>query len=388
MTNYFKNLLRRKDIQLFFYLFTLALVSRWVIILVSYLINHFIFNGGTDFFSFIRIKFSEAGDSPHYLYLAENWYQASGDKANLIVFFPLYPILMKIVNFIVNDLFYSGMVVSQICFGISCYLLYKLTRLDYDDDTAKDSVLFLSLFPFGVFFFGIFTESLFILLTIAAIYMSRQKKHLYACIFGAMAAFSRMQGIIVLIPIVYEYICNNLRHTGKRPFSDILKSIKPDFLYTALIFTGSLGYLLLNKTLQNDWFVFLKHQAAPPWYNSTRWIGDNLNQHFDMGLSYGGLSLIIYFVQLFLFFFCVILLIYGLKNNVRTSYIAYGEAYIFATFLHGWMISGPRYVMCCAPIYIILASIPNKAVKNALIMLFGMFFVFYTTLFLQGQAIM
>ena len=32
-------------------------------------------------------------DAPHYVAIAKNWYVNTGDAANFIVFFPLYPIL-------------------------------------------------------------------------------------------------------------------------------------------------------------------------------------------------------------------------------------------------------------------------------------------------------
>ncbi|MCW4031638.1 MAG: hypothetical protein NWE80_04665, partial [Candidatus Bathyarchaeota archaeon] len=38
-------------------------------------------------------------DSPHYMYIAQNGYVNEGDPANFIVFFPLYPLLVRLITF-------------------------------------------------------------------------------------------------------------------------------------------------------------------------------------------------------------------------------------------------------------------------------------------------
>lgn len=381
-----KTLSQNKRLRMFFSIVSLAMLGRFFMVCLAFYLNHFIGMGKSDLIEFLRDPFIRV-DAEHYLYLAGNWYQTTGSQAYLIVFFPLYPVLIRIVSFITGDLIAAGYIVSYVCFGLACYFLFELARLDYDIEISKDSVLFLMLFPFGVFFAGLFTESVFVLLSILTLYMARKKKHFAACVFASLATLSRLPGTVLLVPIVYEYIISAKKDDERFPYN-ILKGIRPDFLYILLVPLALFLYFLLNKVLHNDWLAFLKFQADEPFYNSAKWIGDNLNQHLDMGLNHPALNLIIYFVQLFMFFASLGLLLYALKKGVRTSYLAYSAAYIAVVFTHGWLISGPRYVMGCVPLYIILATIQNKSVKNFLFFGFGMFLVFFTMLFMQGQAIM
>ena len=50
--------------------------------------------------------------------------------------FPLYPLLIKIVTYFVQDPSIAGLIISQICFIISLGLFYKLVRLDFNHETS------------------------------------------------------------------------------------------------------------------------------------------------------------------------------------------------------------------------------------------------------------
>ena len=43
-------------------------------------------------------RFTTAGDSPHYLLLAREGYAAEGDAAKYIVFYPLYPLAVRLMH--------------------------------------------------------------------------------------------------------------------------------------------------------------------------------------------------------------------------------------------------------------------------------------------------
>jgi len=74
----------------------------------------------------------KAGDAPHYMRIAEEWYAAAGENAKYIVFYPLYPVLIRLISLVLGSYFWSGIFVSNTCFAATCVYLYKLTRLDFD----------------------------------------------------------------------------------------------------------------------------------------------------------------------------------------------------------------------------------------------------------------
>lgn len=356
----------------------LAVLIHWGILYIAYVVWQSA--GGQEtgnFFSAIYDRFVQAGDIPHYVDIAKNWYHASGENANNIVFFPLYPMLMKCFYFLFRDYVIAGVVVSNLCLMAGTVYLFRLLEEEYDRERAWEGVIVLSLFPVGFFMVGAYTESLFIMLTVMCLYYIRRERWLLVGVLGMLAALSRSQGIVLLAPAVYE-VCLLLRQK-KRSFS---------MLSLLLIPAGTLSYLILNHVIYGKWNAFLDFQAAEPWYNTSHWISENLSQHYSMGLQYPYLGVYIYWAQLLLYFAGIALLFYGLWKKVRTSYIVLGGAYMFVTFLHGWMISGPRYMMSCVTIYIILAAPEEKGMKRAVLLLFGILSVFFGMWYLQGQAIM
>lgn len=409
----------------FLYIALLTIFSRLVICLIAYVaivIERGPQTGG--YFQYFYHTFIGPGDTPHYIKIAKSWYASSGADAKYIVFYPLYPVCIMIVNFVVSNFalgglslfklvglnplnpfyatlqnlstesyFISGLVISNLCLIIACYYLYRLVYLDYEEAKARRAVIFLLLYPFSVFLIGIFTESLFIMLSVMIFYYMRQHKWMIAGLLGFLASMTRTQGILLIIPVLYEYALVNHWFTGFRftvaKFFGFFKKLTPDFLFILLMPLGFGVYLAINQITQGDWFAFYKHIAVEPWWQGQDWIGNNLYQHYDMSQQYYSLGLIIYKVQIVEFFIFCGLVVYGLWKKVRTSYIVYMLAYLMVTYTSSWMISGPRYMMSDIPFYIILAVASEKrAVQAALLILLGLLCVFYTIMFFQGQAIM
>lgn len=82
-------------------------------------------------------------DSPSYLGIAENWYVTEGDPRFHIVFFPLYPICIRALNFLTGNSFVSAMLVSSFCAIAAAILMYELAALDYEREAALRAVKFL-----------------------------------------------------------------------------------------------------------------------------------------------------------------------------------------------------------------------------------------------------
>ncbi len=371
---------KNEKLILFIKIFTASIVVHWFIMLLGYIL---LTGFGADdsyggFFSYFYEKFSASGDVPHYIEIAGNGYASSGDTANLIVFYPLYPLLMKIFAFIFRDYFVSGVIISNICMGVSAYYLYRLAQRELNTDKAKDSLVIYLLYPMGAFMVQPFTESLFLMLTLICLYYIREKKWLICGIAGLLATLSRSQGIALLVPAVYGAVVYMVR---KKKF--VLSS-----LATFFIPVGTFIYLLINKIVQGDFFAFVEHQAAEPWYNVSHWISDNLARHYEGAMDYFSLGIIIYWAQIILYFVGVAALFYGIHKKVATSIVAYGGAYIFLSYLHGWLISGPRYMMGCVPLYIIYGAVDNRIIKNIILLACGIFAVFVTLCMWRGEAIM
>ena len=144
-------------------------------------------------------------DSPSYLGIAENWYATEGDARFHIVFFPLYPILIRIFSLFTGGSAFGGaMLVTTLCAICSAIAAYELFALDTDRRTALFAATLLCLFPGSIFLLAPMTESLFLLTSLLCMYMCRKKKYLLSGLFGCLAALTRSVGILLILPVFME----------------------------------------------------------------------------------------------------------------------------------------------------------------------------------------
>lgn len=367
--------LKQKDnsLKIFSAVFLAGVLSRLLLLLAGVVILKIT---GSD----IKLLdgFAASGDAPHYLEIAKNGYASVGETANNIVFYPLYPILIKMLGVVFRSYPFTGLIISYACFGIASAYMYKLMRLDYDLEKSADALLLMFIAPYGMFFMSIHTESLFLMLSIMVIYYSRKESWLIAGILGFFAALTKSQGVLLLVPVAYEIILESVRD----------KKFRLNGLYALLIPLGFIMYLVLNKAVHGGFFAFVAHQAAAPWYNSAKWVSESLATSYSVGKDNFSLSLIIYAPQIILFFAAVSLIFAGLYKKVRTSYLAFMGVYVLVTYFHGWMLSGARYITSCAVVYIIMAAIDNKLIKYLMYLITGILCLYTLSLWLLGYAIM
>lgn len=361
------------SLKIFWIVFGAGVLSRLLFLAAGYVMLK-LFKSDINIYE----KLLGMGDAPHYLDIAANGYASSGEAANKIVFYPLFPAMMRILHTVLRNYAVSAFVISYAAFGMASAYLYKLMRLDYDREKTLDALLLMFIAPYGMFFISIHTESLFLMLSVMVLYYSRKENWLAVGILGFCAALSKSQGMLLVATAGYEFILCCVRD----------KKFKTKGLWILLIPAGFLVYLCINKAVQGEFFAFVAHQAAAPWYNTAKWVSDSISTSYGVGIDHFSLSLIIYWPQILMFFAAVALIFTGLYKKVRTSYLAFMGMYILVTYFHGWMLSGARYITSCAVIYIVMASVDNKFIKYLFYMLSGLLCLYLHALWLLGYAIM
>jgi hypothetical protein len=145
-----------------------------------------------------HLSFLSNWDGPNYLNIAKSGYTNS-DQTN---FFPLYPILIRGVNLIVGSLLDSALLISWLCLVGAIYYYQKIIKFYFkinDNLEALKACIFFVLFPTGVFLIATYTESLFALVSLGAIYYAMRRKYLLAGLFAMITTATHVNGVFLLI---------------------------------------------------------------------------------------------------------------------------------------------------------------------------------------------
>ena len=142
-------------------------------------------------------------DTARYLEIADFGYDF-----NIIntVWPPLYPFLIKIFSFIFRPSILAALIVSNLFFVGGLFLTFLLTMDIFNEEVAKKAIFFIVIFPTSFYFVAGYSESIFLALTAGAFLLLRRKKWLWAGLLSALAALTRVQGIILVVPIFIELL--------------------------------------------------------------------------------------------------------------------------------------------------------------------------------------
>lgn len=305
-------------------------------------------------------------DANHYLGIIRNWYVTEGDARLHLVFFPLFPLMGRILYWVGFSDIAAALIVSNGAF-IGCGLaMFYLLDATYDRKTACRSVLLLMFNPLSCFYSMPYTESLFLFMTLLAVLMARKRKFVWALLFGALSANTRIVGIAVAIPIFWEM----LRAAWEKHVAYYREAARRDgvFLVTALkcvlaVFPVLLGlgaYLYLNYSLHGNPFQFMiyqrenwsqqmGHPAYTIMYTLTNAISYR-NPNYQLGTWIPQIVVIL----------AVISLMAVRRKKQHPADAAYGLVYFWLSIMPTWLLSGTRYASAMYSLYPMIATIGKK----------------------------
>lgn len=305
-------------------------------------------------------------DANHYIGLIENWYVDAGDPRLHIVFFPLYPAICRLIYLATGlDARIIAYFVSNAAF-IGCGLLmYLLARRSYGERAGCRAAMLLMFSPLTLFCSVPYTESVFLLMTLAAVYCARRRKFPLAVIFGALSANARLAGMATAIPIFWE-ILRASRDAGFRKYAVSVIKVLPVAL-------GLGAYIYLNYAVTGDAFRFLEYQQNH-WNQSIGSLCNTVGYTFRNALNFGDAMYRrwLWTPQLFMIFASLGVLMAAFRR-ARPGDMAYSAAYYYVSLAPTWLLSGARYLSAMYSLYIALAAITeNKWVFRALLIILAL----------------
>lgn len=286
-------------------------------------------------------------DAGWYQSIAERGYEFVPNRRSSTAFFPLYPMLMRAVHLFSasasdGSWLVAGIVVSNAALLGALIYLVLLVRLDFDHADGARAALYLLVFPTSLFFSAVYSESLFLLLTVACFYHARKEQWWVAGTIGAAAALTRSPGILLVAPLAVEYLM-------QRRFQ--LREIRSNVAALALIpaalaaqmwyWSWRFGNMMATQDAQlawgGGWGAF-----TWPWKPFVRFLQQPFILNDVINFSFAGVLLALTVLA---------------AMKLRLSYGVYAAScYLFVTSW-GTFESVPRYVLVIFPAFIVLAQL-------------------------------
>jgi hypothetical protein len=129
-------------------------------------------------------------DSVWFLRIAEHGYDSATGAAS--AFYPLYPGVVAVVGrALFGHYVLAGILVSLAAALGAFLLLHRVAEERLGADGARRAVLYLALFPFALFLQAVYSESLYLLLTLAAFVVAERGRFLAAGAIAGLALLTR-----------------------------------------------------------------------------------------------------------------------------------------------------------------------------------------------------
>jgi hypothetical protein len=271
-------------------------------------------------------------DTKHYIQIAKYGYVQKTDAA----FFPLYPLIIRAVERVTKISYaWTSIIISWAALCLAAIVLFKWIELELNKLNQKMSPWFamgvIAIFP-TAFFFGMpYTESLFLLLNVAALYTFRKGYFLPAAAFAALSALTHDQGVLLVIFFSMDFWLSK-----KHDYKKIIPIVG--------CILGLAIFMLFLKIHYGSFFEFLT--AEKSW--------GRLRGNFI-------LNLIKSFRPFYTWYVGVSLLgLYAVYKYLGTSYFVYSLIFTLLPLTTGSFDSLNRLEVSVVPLFLGLAILINK----------------------------
>ena len=305
-------------------------------------------------------------DGVHYLAIASRGYVDEGR------FMPLFPLLVRMLSAPFGFLFpltpygpvtfWVAMVLSTLCSIGAVWLLRRLLLLDFSKEIVQKTLVLLLLFPTAFFLVAIYSESLFLFLSVLVLYLARKQKWLWASVVTMFLAVTRLSGILLILPLLYEYYVVEVAGRKKRWFQhvELLSFGIPPLLL--------LAYSYFNLMTWGDPLYFVHAHGALgnsrevssivfPFVTVYRYL------KIFMTVSSSQYEFWIAVLEFATLGFASLGLYLGWKQKMRPSYLLFAASMLFLPLFSGTLSGFPRYVLPVFPLFVVFSVLFQDKLK-------------------------
>ncbi len=343
--------------------------------------------GGGPFAAIARVpSLMTRWDAPHYLGIARDWYVTEGDARFHIVFFPLFPLLVRAVSFVVRNAFWASALVNVLATSGALYLFDDYARSEgLGDRGARQATLNLMLYPWAFFLCAPYSEAVTLLLFTAVFFFLRRRRYLLAAVAGGLVAFTRSVGVFVAIPYAITALLDCI-HSSQSVRARVLLLIRRAGI-ALIIPAGLAAYILVNLLVTGDPLKFLEYQSDH-WSQRIGWFFETLKTTLKYTLDYDLEGIVcIWLPQLIIILAGAALLPFAVRR-LKASAGLWCTVYFYFIISPTWLLSGPRYAFLMFPIAVWMAKAIHSrtaALMFNMVMLAAQ--VFYCVAFALGHRV-
>lgn len=226
-------------------------------------------------------------DSAWYLVIAKYGYRPdlAPFTSPRTAYFPLYPLAIRGLGWFGLPLVIAGVLISLAAFGLALYGIHRLVTLELArpgrlrvsgvraSEVARLAVIVTAFSPMAFFFSGVYTDAVYMALSVALFWSARHGRWAAVGVLGALAGATRSTGLMLLVPALVIYMYGpredrapDVEATAGGPrLRALLPRYRPraDLLWLALVPAGVALYCA--------WLAFAGGDGVGPFHAEQSW---------------------------------------------------------------------------------------------------------------------
>jgi Gpi18-like mannosyltransferase len=291
-------------------------------------------------------------DALWYARIVAHGYDYAPTAQSSVAFFPLLPMAIYGLRAITGlGTALAGFLITNACLLASAILLRRIVALDFPPPSRAPAraVWLLLLCPMTFFHSAIYTESLFLMFSIAAVFSARRQQFLLAGFCGAFLTLTRPNAILILVPLLWEAFAG----MKKREETNRTVTVAMSRWWIGLVPVGLIAYSIYLYRRFGDPLAFLHAQTA--FHREGASLFEGIATAARYPLPYGPI-----FIAAALS--AAVILCFGFARKVRPSYLIYALSMLVLCLSTSIWESVPRYLSAIFPFYVIIGSIRSEGV--------------------------
>jgi hypothetical protein len=286
-------------------------------------------------------------DGRWYRMVARGGYLLIPGRQSDPAFFPLYPIMLRVLHAAGVGWGVAGPLLSNLAFLLGLLLFYRLTREIFSEPLARRATTYLAIFPLGYVFSMTYPEGVVLVSLVAAPLAALRRRWWLAAVCAGAAALARPEGVFLALPLA------EVAWRQRRSLSPVGRGAALAAVLAPVAAIAS--YSLYLATVLHDPLAW--SQAEQAWGRRFR-VGGAYDAFAHLSVTLGHNA---WLVRDVVFFFLYLALLYAAQRvGTSVTWLAAGAAIVILPIFTGGFDSIGRFGLLAPPVFWGLAGLTRS----------------------------